>query len=204
MIKITSLSLGSMQTNCYVVWEENRQECIIIDPAAEAGKIKETIEKLGLTPVALLLTHGHFDHIGAVAALLRFYKLPVFAMAEEAMLCGDTGLNLSQAFGMPITLTISDYLSDGSVLELGGMEIEVIHTPGHTEGSCCFYLEAEGVLFSGDTLFYESHGRTDFPTGSERKIADSIRNKLLELPGDVRVYPGHGTDTTIKDEAKWY
>lgn len=203
-IKIKTLVLGSMGTNCYLIWEEEIKECLIIDPAGEASKIKDTITKLGLTPAAILLTHGHFDHIGAVAALVRFYQLPVFMMGEELELATNSEMNLSAVFSIPISVTATDLMTDGTILEIGGMELEVIHTPGHTAGSCCFYIEDEGVLFSGDTLFYQSHGRTDNPTGSERQIAASIRDKLLELPGDTVVYPGHGTDTTIRDEKKWY
>lgn len=193
-----------MATNCYLVWEQDQKTCAVIDPAGEAGTIQRTLVSLGLTPAAVLLTHSHFDHIGAVAALVRRYAVPVYMSRAEAAVAADAELNLSAAFGIPMTVSNAELLENGAILRTAGLEFTVLHTPGHTAGSCCYYLKEAGVLFSGDTLFYCSHGRTDFPTGSERQILDSIRDQLLTLPGNTVVYPGHDAATTIEDEKKWY
>ena len=202
--KIKQLVLGGMATNCYLVWEQDQKTCAVIDPAGEAGTIQRTLVSLGLTPAAVLLTHSHFDHIGAVAALVRRYAVPVYMSRAEAAVAADAELNLSAAFGIPMTVSNAELLENGAILRTAGLEFTVLHTPGHTAGSCCYYLKEAGVLFSGDTLFYCSHGRTDFPTGSERQILDSIRDQLLTLPGNTVVYPGHDAATTIEDEKKWY
>ncbi len=202
--EIKQLVLGGMATNCYLVWKQDQKTCAVIDPAGEAGTIQRTLVSLGLTPAAVLLTHSHFDHIGAVAALVRRYAVPVYMSRTEAAVAADAELNLSAAFGIPMTVSNAELLENGAVLQIAGLEFTVLHTPGHTAGSCCYYLKEAGVLFSGDTLFYRSHGRTDFPTGSERQILDSIRDHLLTLPGNTVVYPGHDAATTIEDEKKWY
>ena len=132
------------------------------------------------------------------------FNLSIYAHEEERDILQTADLNLSSSFGNPFSIYGDIYVKENECLEIAGMKIFVIHTPGHTKGSCCYYIKEANILFSGDTLFYASHGRTDYPTGSERDIAYSIKGKLLKLDGSTIVYPGHEAETTIEDEKKWY
>ena len=152
---------------------------------------------------AILLTHGHFDHIWGANELRRLSGAKIYAYEGEKELCEDAGKNVSRDAGRPETVQADFYEKDGALLELGGFSLKLIATPGHTGGSCCYYLEEEKILFSGDTLFEGSVGRTDFPTGSMSSLVRSIKERLLVLPDDVTVYPGHGDTTTIGDEKKY-
>lgn len=205
-MKIKNLILSICGTNCYILYNEHSKECVIIDPAAEPETIDMHITKLGMEPKAILLTHGHFDHIGAVDSLKKKYGISVYAHEDEADITENGMLNLSAMFGGADSVTVDVRLRHGQKFSLCGWNVEVVHTPGHTKGSCCYIID-DGLkkrLFSGDTLFYRSHGRTDFPTGSERMIIDSIIDRLLVLDGNMEVYSGHGETTTIEDEKKWY
>lgn len=158
----------------------------------------------GVTPKAILLTHGHRDHIGAVPELRKHYGIPVYVGAEDQEMLGDADKNLSTGlFGKPMTLQADQLLKDKDQLELAGFSIQVFHTPGHTPGGCCFYFPEEQVLFSGDTLFCGSVGRTDFPGGSSSALVTSVRRLLKELPAETEVYPGHENDTSIEQERCW-
>lgn len=201
-LKIKRLIVSSFATNCYLVARNGK--CIIIDPGAAKADIVRGIEDIQATPVAILLTHGHCDHVGAVSELKNEYHIPVYAYEEEKELLENSTYNLSQMFGLPISLKADVLVKDGEKIQLEDFTFQVIHTPGHTQGSCCFYMEKEKVLFSGDTLFYCSRGRTDFPTGSEGKLIRSIREKLFVLPEEVKVFPGHNQETTIGDEKPYY
>ena len=192
--------VGAVQTNCYLFSDQETGECIIVDPGEEAGKIFEIIEKKKLKPVAILLTHGHFDHIMAVGELKAAFDLQVYAAEEEKDILANTGLNLSVQMSKPVSLEADCWLKDGDVITLLGEDVTCILTPGHTKGGMCYYFKKAGVLFSGDTLFQESVGRTDFPTGSMSTLIRSIREKLFVLPPAVRVYPGHGLMTSIENE----
>lgn len=152
---------------------------------------------------AILLTHGHFDHIWGANELRRLSGAKIYAYEGEKSLCEDAEKNVSAQAGRPETVQADFYEKDGTVLSLAGFSLKLIATPGHTGGSCCYYLEEEKVLFSGDTLFEGSVGRTDFPTGSMSSLVRSIKEKLLVLPEDVVVYSGHGDTTTIGDEKKY-
>jgi glyoxylase-like metal-dependent hydrolase (beta-lactamase superfamily II) len=195
-LNINIVSVGRLGTNCYIIYNDSK-EAIIIDAGANADIIKEEVENLGVKPVAMLLTHGHFDHIMAVNELADYYDIPVYAGASELRLLTDGELNGSKYY-VRRSYTVEKYelLKDLSHIVLGGIDIEVIFTPGHTEGSVCYYVSDAGVLFTGDTLFRESVGRTDMPTGDDRLIIESL-NKLVKLSDDIIVYPGHGDDSKI-------
>lgn len=199
-IKIGRMIVGALQTNCYFLHNTENNEAVVIDPADKGQKIYEELQKKGITIKGILLTHGHFDHVMGVDELRKAAGVKVYIGKEEEKLISNTELNLSAAFG-PLFSTKADvFVEDGEVLELAGMKIKVIHTPGHTVGGVSYYLEEAGILVCGDTLFAESVGRTDFPTSSGAELGRSIREKLFQLPDDVYVYPGHGPATTIGHE----
>ena len=196
-LDIKMMVLGPVQTNCYFLINKDTREILIVDPADGAQRIIDWINSSGFKPVAILLTHGHFDHIMAVEALRKEYKIPMYASVNEVDVLANPNLNISTMMGACISMKADELFFDGDVLELAGMKLKVIATPGHTIGSVCFYIEDEKVLLSGDTLFEASVGRTDFPTGSSRQLIESIRTRLFILPDDVNVFPGHGGLTNI-------
>lgn len=202
-IKIITKVLGSVSTNCYFIINTSTMETIIVDPADRADIIESEIIEKGLKPLAILLTHGHFDHITAAKQVSEIYHIPVIAGDKEKNLLENSEDNLSGLFGATVNVTADEYVQDGRILDIAGFSIRVIHTPGHTEGSVCYYFTGEDVLISGDTLFHESVGRTDFPTGSMSQIVHSVKEKLLVLPDDTVVYPGHGELTSIENEKKY-
>ena len=169
-LAIRMMVLGPVQTNCFFLINEDTKEVLIIDPADRAQKIIEWINSEGLKPVAILLTHGHFDHIMGMAGVKNEYHIPVYASKDEVEVLANPQLNVSTMMGAYISLTADELFADGDVLELAGMKLKVISTPGHTIGSVCFYMEEEKVLISGDTLFEASVGRSDFPTGSSLSL----------------------------------
>ena len=199
-LKVDFKIVGPVQTNCYFDMNMERKERIIVDPGEEAEKINDYMTKKGIKPVAILLTHGHFDHIGAVEELKSRYNIEVYADKEEENTLKDPCVNLSVQLGDVISITADHFVSDGQIIELMDEKIRCIHTPGHTEGGMCFYFEEEAILFSGDTLFQESVGRTDFVGGSMSKIVNSLKEKILVLRDNVKVYPGHGMMTSIEHE----
>lgn len=194
-LKMKTCVLGMVSTNCYIVYRG--QEAVVIDPADNADYIVNQCRELGIVPAAILLTHGHFDHILAVGDLKKRLHIPVYAGEGEAPLLQDTALNLSSSFGKNCTVKADRLLQDGETVELLGQPWKVIATPGHTGGSVCYLVEGEQVLFSGDTLFAGSYGRTDMPTGNQREIVQSLKEKLFTLPEEITVYPGHGDPTDI-------
>lgn len=192
-MEILSLVLGQLQTNCYLVHRDGKT--LVIDPAADAQRILQTLREKGWTPDAVLLTHGHFDH------MLALNDLPVDSVAvhknDVPMLCNPQD-NLSALWSKPYVCTKSVQPLEGGDSFFG---MEVLHTPGHTQGSLCLYDWKEKVLFSGDTLFQGGYGRTDFPGGDARALAESVQ-RVLGLPPESRVLTGHGAETTIQAERR--
>lgn len=194
--------LGMVSTNVYVCMHAETKEAFIVDPADDADEIIRLVSAMGAKPCAILLTHGHFDHIGAADALRKRYEIPVYAEEHEKELLTSPALNLSGGWADSLTLTADHLLKDGDMLNIAGFTIRVLHTPGHTPGGCCYELVGEDILFSGDTLFYMSVGRTDFPGSSGAAMRMSLHRLLEELSEDTQVLPGHGESTTIGYEKR--
>ena len=194
--------LGPIYTNVYFLKNKETGEVIIIDPAVQADRIEQAVASIGGKPAAILLTHGHFDHIMAVGAVKERYGIPVYAARPEKPLLENPPKDM-MPYRSPDPVKPDVLLDDDQVLELAGFRIRVFLTPGHTKGSCCYYIEDEGVLFSGDTLFLESMGRTDFPGGSMSEIVASLHRLLDTLPEETEVYPGHDAATTIAHEKRY-
>lgn len=205
-MKINHYVVGMVQTNCYIVINNETKECFIIDPGASGKQLAEKIKQDSLKPVAILLTHGHFDHAAAAEDLAKEFDIKIYAHEAEADTLKDPQKNVSWMVNCRERYDADVFLKDEEVIHLAGFEIKVLHTPGHTEGGCCYYVPSEDVIFSGDTLFAQSVGRTDFPGGSMSQIVRSIQEKLMtlndagNLETDIMVYPGHNDPTTIETE----
>lgn len=194
---IEKTTLGVCVTNCYYIHREGSNKAILIDPAENGRYLFQLIKEKNLELSAILLTHGHFDHIMGGDELRKLSGVKIYAPKAEEDLLLDSEANISAIWATPYTLKPDVFYDDGDEIDIEGMQFKVITTPGHTVGSCCLYLEKDAVLFSGDTLFQGSVGRTDFPTGSAGQLARSLREKILTLPENVLVYPGHGPSTDI-------
>lgn len=192
---LEKIVVGLMQVNCYILGDEKTREAIIVDPGEEASSIKKALKRLDLTAKLIVNTHGHADHIGANKAL----GLPIYAHRLEADFLTEPKLNLSASFGIPIKSNPAEHLlEDGDEIKVGSIKLKVMHTPGHTPGSIC--LKTDGIVFTGDLLFFESVGRTDFQYGSWEQLISSIRDKILALDDKVIIYPGHGPESTVGNE----
>lgn len=212
-LKIGRMVLGVCGTNTYFVYREGTEECIVIDPADYGRQIFANLKKNNLRAVGILLTHGHFDHIWGVEGLKAaanevaehhgYDSVQVFACETERELLQDVGLNVSENAGRACALDADVYVKDGDEISIAGISCRVIATPGHTAGGCCFYFEEAGFCVCGDTIFQESVGRTDLPTGSMGTLVRSIKEKLFVLPEDIKLYPGHGDSTTVGHEKKY-
>lgn len=189
--------VGPVCTNCYLLVNHKTGELLVVDPGDQAQLIEKQIEKTGAKPVAILLTHGHFDHAGAAEEFADKYQISIYAHEAERETLEDPGLNLCGMIGEHKVYRADIFVKDEEVLNLAGFSIRVFFTPGHTIGGCCYYIADEKILFSGDTLFQESVGRTDFPRGSASDLIRAIREKLMPLPDDVTVYTGHDESTLI-------
>lgn len=205
-MKKSSLQLavvGTMQTNCYLLTNTETKETLIVDPGADGDRIAAYLLREEMRPMGILLTHGHFDHISGVKAIQDAFRLSVYAAAAEEALLAEPGWNLSAKFqGYGVSLIPDVLLEDGEEFSLAGFQIKAILTPGHTGGGMSFYLPEEGIVFSGDTLFRHTYGRTDLPTSSFSELKHSLREKLFKLPEETEVLPGHGSATTIKEERR--
>lgn len=202
--RIQTYVLGEVSTNCYLIYHDGSREAVVVDPADNGAYVQNKCRELNVKPAAVLLTHGHFDHILAVKDICRAFPCKVYAGINEELLLQDPSLNLSGSMRSEQLGIEADVLvKDGDELSLIGFTWKVLETPGHTSGSVCYYVESEQALFSGDTLFADSLGRTDLPTGDMRAIVRSIQEKLFSLPADTMVYPGHGEATTIRHEQRY-
>ncbi len=199
-MKIEQYCVGQVATNCYFIINNETKEMLIVDPGDSAQMLADRIRRENLEPKAVLLTHGHFDHAMAAEELAEMFGIKIYAHEAEKDTLKDPGKNVSLMIGLRDVYQADVFVKDEEILELAGMELKVLHTPGHTAGGCCYYLEKEKVLFSGDTLFCQSVGRTDFPGGSMSGIVRSIKDKLMVLPDEVKVYPGHMDRTSIGAE----
>ena len=192
-------------TNCYIVQDENSKETMVIDPAGEIDKIIEMLDILQAKLKYIYLTHCHGDHIGGVQELKEKYGGKIVIERKDAENILNPDVSLTTYIGFPnLTIEADARVDDGDLLHLGDLEFKVLYTPGHTEGGSCLYCESEKLLFSGDTLFRGTWGRTDVPTGSFEDIINSITKKLMILPDETIVYPGHGKSTMIREEKPIY
>lgn len=203
-LAIKHMIVGPVATNCYLVENTQTKEALVVDPGDSADRIAGVIREEGVNPVAILLTHGHFDHAMAAGELAEEFQIPIYAHEKERETLETPDINLSLSMlGKPLVFHADRYVKDGEELTLAGFQIRAIYTPGHTIGGVCYYLEQEKALFSGDTLFQESIGRTDFPTGSALVLVRSIQEKLMQLPDDTQVYTGHEGMTSIGVERRY-
>lgn len=197
-------SLGE-PTNCYIVEDEDTKETMVIDPGGEPSEILEMLNILEAKVKYIYLTHCHADHIGAVTEIKNKKGGKILIHRDDADGLNDENINLSECINMgEIELEPDSRVDDGDLIHVGNLEFKVIHTPGHTKGGTSLFCEQEGLLFSGDTLFRGTWGRTDLPTSSFEAIINSITKKLLILPEETIVYPGHGKSTVIKEEKPIY
>ena len=199
-LQIAHYMVGPVQTNCYFAINKETKEALIIDPGEEAARLMQQIREQGLTVAAILLTHGHFDHAGAAEELSALCNAPIYAHEAEKETLESEQLNACWMIGRKETYRADLFVKDEQELDLAGFHIRVLFTPGHTKGGCCYYFPYENVVFSGDTLFQMSVGRTDLAGGSMSQIVRSIQEKLMPLPEQTVVYPGHGEATTIETE----
>lgn len=195
--------LGMVGTNTYFLMNRETKEMLLVDPADEAEAIEEKVSAMGGKPVAVLLTHGHYDHMLAADAVRKKYGIKVYVHELDEPVLEDAALNLSGFWSSAYTMKADVLVKEGEELQLAGCRIRVLHTPGHTQGSACYYFPEQKFLISGDTLFFESYGRTDFPTSSAKDMQKSVRRLLAELPEDTAVYPGHQCSTSIDMEKRF-
>lgn len=202
-IKIKSLPLGILGTNCYII--HNDHEALIFDPGGDEDQLIKFLNDNKLNPIAILLTHAHFDHIGAVEPIRNEYGIKVYMHSLEKDWLTNPDLNGSSRypFGPISTKNPPDSLVGEGTFIIGDFTFDIYHTPGHSPGSVSYYFANEDILIAGDTLFQSSIGRTDLPFGNHDQLISSIKNKIFSLPNHTNVYPGHGPSTTIEFEKQY-
>ena len=208
-IRLERLTFNMFGVNTYILWDEETRECAIVDPgmmsASENARLISLIQQRGLTPKCLINTHLHIDHVAGNKCVSETFGLPISACEDDAFL-GDRISSQAEMFGLPIMVEdvkIAQSINDGEVLKIGEHDIKVRQVPGHSPGSVVLYCEDSKVLISGDALFSGSIGRTDLPGGDYATLINAIKNKILTLPEDVVVYPGHGPETSVGDEKRY-
>lgn len=199
-MKIIRITGGPLPTNCYLLTDEATGASAVIDPGFEDDELTRAVRDAGNVQ-AILLTHGHFDHITGVSKIKSLTGAKIYLHIDDIRMISDSSLSLAGVFleGKADSFRVDVPLSDGDQIPLGSLSIRVLHTPGHTAGGCCF--QVGDALFTGDTLMKLSCGRTDFPTGNYRQILESLK-KLRDLPGDYHVYPGHGSESRLEYERR--
>ncbi len=201
---VRKIPAGMLGANCYILTNGEKGEALVIDPGGDEKLLSDIIKEDNARPVAILLTHGHFDHFGGAEKLRDEFGIKVYVSEDDKELMKNPKMNASLSFAGSVSLTPDETFKDGDILPFFGGKLKVIATPGHTKGSVCFYAESEHMLFSGDTLFFEGVGRTDLPTGSVDELRHSLFDKLLKLPDETKVFTGHGVNTTISHEKENY
>ncbi len=196
--------VGPLGVNCFIVGDEVSGQGIVVDPGADAAKVLSIVRERGLAIRYVINTHGHFDHVGGNRKVLEVTGAPLLIHRDDAPFLSRAA-DVATMYGLATENSPppDQFLEDGMVVSFGGQTLQVLHTPGHTPGGCCLYLEKEGKVITGDTLFAEGVGRTDFPGSSHEALMTSIRTKLLTLPDATVVYPGHGPSTTIGHEKRY-
>jgi hydroxyacylglutathione hydrolase len=202
-VEVLTFINGPLQENCYLAYVAGSKAGVLIDPGSSFDELKSGVGKSGVRPVLILATHGHFDHVGAVQPLKDQYQAG-FACHEADLGAIEMLEQLSANFGFGQARVpgVDRFLGPDEEFEAAGIPIKALHTPGHTPGGMCYYLPGQGILFSGDTLFEGTVGRTDLPGGSARDLTRSVKTVLYKLPDETIVYPGHGDSTTIGREKK--
>jgi hydroxyacylglutathione hydrolase len=200
-MELKTVVVGPFEVNCYLYWDGASKDAVILDPGGHENLILEIVASSGTTPRAILLTHGHGDHIAAVGTVKEKMKIPLYLGKGDESLLANPGDLVSSFYGRPVHSPPADFLvTDEQLLAFGTIALRVLATPGHSPGGVCYLDEREGVLFCGDTLFHGSVGRTDLPGGSYDQLLESIRTKILTLPDEVVCLPGHGPKTTVGAE----
>jgi len=199
---IDSMVVGPLGVNCYIISKDGK--AVIVDPGGNAPDIIKFLETNNLTPAAIVNTHGHFDHIGGIAELVNKYNIPFVLHKDDEFLVSH-GAQTSSMFGFSVmeNPSVTDYMVDGQELDIEGIKMTVLHTPGHTPGGVSLYIKELGSVITGDTLFLESIGRSDFPYADHSQLINGIRTKLMPLEADTKVLPGHGPASTVGHEKSY-
>ncbi len=200
-MELKTVVVGPFEVNCYLYWDAASKDAVILDPGGDEDLIFEALDRVGVTPQAILLTHGHIDHIAAVGAVKEKLQIPLYVGQPDQTLLVNPSDFVSTFYSKPVHSPPADFLvTDEQLLTFGTIALRVLATPGHTLGGVCYLDERQGALFCGDTLFYGSVGRTDLPGGSYDQLLESIRTKILTLPDEIVCLPGHGPETTVGAE----